>query len=75
MCGDGTPDPGEACDDGNLDDGDGCTSTCSFEPGATTATLTPPLLTGESMRDFALVPKQFLDDTADALAIGGFLHD
>ena len=75
VCGDGTPDPGEQCDDGNLDDGDGCTSTCSFEPGATTATLTPPLLTGESMRDFALVPKQFLDDTADALAIGGFLHD
>lgn len=31
YCGDGTVDPGEACDDGNATNGDGCTSTCVIE--------------------------------------------
>jgi cysteine-rich repeat protein len=29
VCGDGTVDPGEACDDGNLVNEDGCTSACT----------------------------------------------
>ncbi len=29
LCGNGMPDPGEACDDGNLVDGDGCDSNCT----------------------------------------------
>ncbi|MBA3546323.1 MAG: hypothetical protein H0T76_07570 [Nannocystis sp.] len=29
ICGDGTLDPGEACDDGDLDDTDDCTSKCA----------------------------------------------
>jgi cysteine-rich repeat protein len=29
TCGNGTPEPGEACDDGNLVSGDGCNSVCS----------------------------------------------
>jgi cysteine-rich repeat protein len=31
LCGNGTLDPGEACDDGNTADGDGCSSTCQLE--------------------------------------------
>ena len=31
LCGNGTLDPGEACDDGNATDGDCCSSTCLFE--------------------------------------------
>ncbi len=31
-CGNGTLDPGEACDDGNNDNGDGCTATCQWGP-------------------------------------------
>ena len=31
FCGDGTLDPGEACDDGNNIDGDGCSATCTVE--------------------------------------------
>ena len=34
VCGDGTVDPGEACDDGNLLDGDGCSATCSLTAGS-----------------------------------------
>jgi cysteine-rich repeat protein len=30
MCGDGHPDPGEACDDGNLTPNDGCENDCSL---------------------------------------------
>lgn len=29
-CGNGTPEPGEACDDGDADDGDGCDSDCTY---------------------------------------------
>lgn len=75
VCGDGTPDPGEACDDGNLDAGDGCGPDCQLEPGATVSTLDLPALTDEAMTTFTLVPKQFLDNTSDALAIGGDLDD
>jgi fibro-slime domain-containing protein len=32
LCGNGTLDPGEACDDGNNDLGDGCTIFCEREP-------------------------------------------
>lgn len=31
LCGNGTTDPGEACDDGNQADGDGCSSICVVE--------------------------------------------
>ena len=31
FCGDGTLDPGEACDDGNNVDGDGCSANCTVE--------------------------------------------
>jgi cysteine-rich repeat protein len=31
VCGDGLPDPGEACDDGNLRAGDGCSASCTVE--------------------------------------------
>jgi len=34
VCGDGTIDVGEDCDDGNTLNGDCCSSTCTFEPGA-----------------------------------------
>jgi cysteine-rich repeat protein len=30
ICGDGIPQPGEACDDGNLVSGDGCEATCEI---------------------------------------------
>jgi cysteine-rich repeat protein len=30
TCGNGTPDPGEACDDGNPTDGDGCDTNCTL---------------------------------------------
>ncbi len=33
-CGNGTIDPGEACDDANLNNGDGCDATCVIEPGS-----------------------------------------
>ncbi|MCF7812025.1 DUF4215 domain-containing protein [Candidatus Gracilibacteria bacterium] len=33
SCGDGTVDPGEACDDNNTSDGDGCSSSCAWETG------------------------------------------
>jgi len=33
LCGNGQPDPGEACDDGNNADGDGCSSDCQVEIG------------------------------------------
>ncbi len=29
VCGNGTPEPGEACDDGNLTSGDGCDANCA----------------------------------------------
>ena len=32
-CGNGAPDPGEACDDGNTNNGDGCNSACLLEDG------------------------------------------
>ncbi len=32
-CGDGTLDPGEACDDANTIPFDGCSAVCTFEPG------------------------------------------
>ncbi|HWU85638.1 MAG TPA: myxococcus cysteine-rich repeat containing protein [Kofleriaceae bacterium] len=32
MCGNGTLEPGEACDDGNTASLDGCSSTCTVEP-------------------------------------------
>jgi cysteine-rich repeat protein len=35
VCGDGTVDPGEACDDGNTADGDCCSSTCQLESAGT----------------------------------------
>lgn len=31
VCGDGTVEPGEACDDGNAQDGDGCSARCTIE--------------------------------------------
>lgn len=34
VCGNGTVDPGEACDDGNTVGGDGCSSTCQFKDSA-----------------------------------------
>ncbi len=33
VCGDGTKDPGEACDDGNTNDGDYCSADCSKQTG------------------------------------------
>jgi cysteine-rich repeat protein len=33
ACGDGTLDPGEACDDANDDDADGCSAACAVESG------------------------------------------
>ena len=33
VCGDGTPEGGEACDDGNTASGDGCDSDCNVESG------------------------------------------
>jgi len=33
RCGDGSLQPGEACDDGNQTDGDGCSASCEIEPG------------------------------------------
>ncbi len=33
FCGDGTLDPGEACDDGDNENGDGCSALCSHEGG------------------------------------------
>ena len=33
YCGDGTVDPGEACDDGNATGGDGCDAACQLECG------------------------------------------
>lgn len=33
LCGNGLPDPGEACDDGNLVGNDGCSNECRIEPG------------------------------------------
>jgi len=34
-CGNGTPDPGEACDDGNLEDGDCCSRLCQRDTAGT----------------------------------------
>jgi len=36
ACGNGTPDPGEACDDANLMNGDGCNPTCTLKNNVTT---------------------------------------
>lgn len=33
MCGNGIPEPGEACDDGNMTTGDGCEMACTLSPG------------------------------------------
>ena len=33
VCGNGVPEPGEACDDGNAESGDGCSPTCQSECG------------------------------------------
>lgn len=42
-CGDGTVDPGEACDDANTTSGDGCSATCEVESYFAVRTLVPPV--------------------------------
>ncbi len=60
VCGDGTLDPGEACDDGNTVDGDGCQADCTLpmaacgdgnaDPGESCHALgTPAMLGGEAV--------------------------
>lgn len=40
VCGDGTPETGEACDDGNSNWGDGCTPDCQREPDCSGSSCT-----------------------------------
>jgi fibro-slime domain-containing protein len=42
KCGNGQPDPGEACDDHNTVAGDGCTALCQIEPGWSCPTFGAP---------------------------------
>ncbi|HEV8320664.1 MAG TPA: DUF4215 domain-containing protein [Myxococcota bacterium] len=45
ACGNGIPEPGEACDDGNAVGGDGCTAACLLETDASMCTgdVPPPI--------------------------------
>lgn len=42
KCGNGIPDPGEACDDGNTDDADGCDAKCALSGADPVATRSCP---------------------------------
>ncbi len=46
VCGNGTVEPGEACDDGNTTDGDGCSLTCQVQSGFT-CTGSPSVCTAD----------------------------
>lgn len=57
LCGDGLPDPGEACDDSNMADGDGCSALCRVETGFhCTPALAAPIDNAIANGDFESPP-------------------
>lgn len=74
ACGDGQPDPGEACDDANDIENDGCLATCEFGPGAVIEQKPlPPLAMLENLRCFTAIDQEQLPGDEHALVFGSIV--
>ncbi|MBU4331596.1 DUF11 domain-containing protein, partial [Patescibacteria group bacterium] len=75
YCGDGTVDPGEACDDGNNTSGDGCSASCKNEGcvgycGGGKVTYDPRLLMNKTVDHVFVYPNQEIIYTLEITNIG-----